>query len=151
MNKKLLLSLLLWPCFMFAQSTDFKCYKWEGVSVDGHFIFGIAKSKTEAQIVIDDFNNRNSKTDYRLSYFNIRRSSIKNKFYFDTFYNEHPRKYRVLKTIDIASLRIFEIGNFERAVIYLNKNSNKNKLESQKYLQKLLKECEIYRLTKIKV
>ncbi|WP_010521950.1 hypothetical protein [Aquimarina agarivorans] len=128
-----------------AQSETFSCYKWEGVSKEGHFIYGIAKSKPEAEYIIEDFNIRNSRTQYKMTFFNIKKGSL-NAASYHLFTSQYPRKYRVLDRFEIAAMHIFEIANFDKAAAYLAANSNKNDTTAKQYLQQLLKEYKIYRL-----
>ncbi len=128
-----------------AQTDNFSCYKWEGVSKEGHFIYGIAKTKPEAEYIIEDFNIRNAKTQFKLSFFNIKKGSLSAAAY-HLFTSQYPRKYRVLSKFDIAAMHIYEISNFDKAASYLVANSNKAENTAKQYLQQLLKEYKIYRL-----
>ncbi len=130
---------------MNAQTDTFSCYKWEGVSKEGHFIYGIAKTKPEAEYIIEDFNIRNARTQFKLSFFNIKKGSLSAAAY-HLFTSQYPRKYRVLTKFDIAAMHIYEISNFDKAASYLMANSNKAENAANQYLQQLLKEYKIYRL-----
>ena len=48
------------------QENDTYFIKWEGVSKEGHIIYGVSYTKEEAQFVIDDFNRRNAYTKYKI-------------------------------------------------------------------------------------
>ncbi|WP_157366739.1 hypothetical protein [Aquimarina agarilytica] len=145
---KTILPLLFFTFFyikMNAQIDTFSCYKWEGVSKEGHFIYGIAKTKPEAEYIIEDFNIRNARTQFKLSFFNIKKGSLSAAAY-HLFTSQYPRKYRVLTKFDIAAMHIYEISNFDKAASYLIANSNKAENTAKQYLQQLLKEYKIYRL-----
>ena len=53
--------------------------------------------------------------------------------------------------MDIASLHIFQVSNFDKAVDFLKKNTGKDELETQKYLHQLLKDYQLYRLEERKI
>ncbi len=125
--------------------------RWEGVSAEGHIIFGISYTKEEAQVVIDDFNDRNATTKYKIVYQTLRKRSTDNPDLVRGFYDAYSRKYRVLRKVDLASLHIFQVGNFNKAVDFLEQNSDRNKIEAQKHMHQLLKEYQLYRLEERKI
>ena len=77
--------------------------KWEGVSKEGHIIYGVSYTKEEAQYVIDDFNRRNLNTKYKIVYQTLKKRTTEESNVVRSFYETYPKKYRVLRTLDIAS------------------------------------------------
>ena len=120
--------------------------RWEGVSKEGHIIYGVSYTKEEAQFVIDDFNVRNAKTKFKIVYQTLRKRTTEDADLIRNFYDTYERKYRVLKRIDLTSLHIFQIGSFEKAVDFLHKNTDKSKIDAEKHMHQLLKEYQSYRL-----
>jgi len=150
-NLVLLVLLLAISIPSIAQSKSNYYIKWEGVSKEGHIVYGVAYTKEEAQFVIDDFNERNAYTQYKIVYQTIKTRTAENTDLIRDFYDLYPRKYRVLEKMDIASLHIFQVGSFDKAVGYLKKNTGKNELETEKYLHQLLKDYQLYRLEERKI
>ena len=124
------------------QENDTYFIKWEGVSKEGHIIYGVSYTKEEAQFVIDDFNRRNAYTKYKIVFQFLKKRTTNDEDIVSKFYEDNPDKYRVLRRLDIAALHIFQIGNFDKAVEYLVKNTNRGELDAQKYIHKLLKEYQ---------
>lgn len=125
--------------------------KWEGVSKEGHIVYGVSYTKEEAQFVIDDFNERNAYTQYKIVYQTLKTRTAETTDLIRDFYNLYPRKYRVLEKMDIASLHIFQVSSFDKAVEFLKKNTGKDSLATQKYLHQLLKDYQLYRLEERKI
>jgi len=124
---------------------------WEGVSAEGHIIYGVSYTKEEALDVIDDFNERNAKTKYKIVYQTLKKRTTNNTDLVRNFYNRHSRKYRALRKIDLAAMHIFQVGSFNKAVDFLESNSKKNKIEAEKHIHELLKEYQLYRLEERKI
>jgi len=134
-----------------AQTKSNYYIKWEGVSKEGHIIYGVSYTKEEAQFVIDDFNKRNAYTQYKIVYQTLKKRTAETTDLIRDFYNLYPSKYRVLEKMDVASLHIFQVSNFDKAVDFLKKNTGKDELETQKYLHQLLKDYQLYRLEERKI
>lgn len=131
---------------LLAQKKSSYYIKWEGVSKEGHIIYGVAYTKEEAQFVIDDFNERNANTKYKIVYQTLKKRTTNNAGLVRGFYEAYPKKYRVLRQLDLASLHIFQVSSFEKAVAFLKKHMDADNLETEKYLHQLLKEYQLYRL-----
>lgn len=151
MKNLLLIILLAITSATMAQSKSSSYIKWEGLSKEGHIIYGISYTKEEAQFVINDFNRRNAKTKFKIVYQTLKKRTTDDKTLVRTFYETYPKKYRVLKKSDMAALHIFQIGTFVKAADFLQKNTGLNELETQKHLQQLLKECKMYRMAQHKI
>lgn len=151
MKKLLLITFIALSSALFAQNTSNYYIKWEGLSKEGHIIYGISYTKEEAQFVIDDFNRRNAKTKYKMIYKTLKKRTTDDKNLVRTFYDTYPNKYRVLKKSDMAALHIFQIGTFVKAADFLQKSTGLDALETQKHLQQLLKEYKIYRMAQHKI
>lgn len=146
MKQRLLVLLFILTSTLFAQKQSNYYIKWEGVSKEGHIIYGVSYTKEEAQFVIDDFNRRNAKTRYKIVYQTLKKRTTNDEALVRTFYEAYPKKYRVLGQLDLASLHIFQVSSFEKAVAFLKKHMEANDLETEKYLHQLLKDYQLYRL-----
>ena len=151
MKQLVLIVLFILTGTLIAQNKSSYCIKWEGVSKEGHIIYGVAYTKEEAQFVIDDFNVRNAKTRYKIVYQTLKKRTTTNDSLVRNFYDTHPKKYRVLRQLDLTSLHIFQVSSFKKAVDFLKQHSKFNELETEKYLHQLLKEYQLYRLEERKI
>lgn len=151
MKQILLVLLFTLTSSLFAQKKSNYYIKWEGVSKEGHIIYGVSYTKEEAQFVIDDFNERNAKTKYKIVYQTLKKRTTKDTGIVRSFYDAYPSKYRVLRKLDLASLHIFQVSSFEKAVDFLSKNTKETALTTEKYLHQLLKDYQLYRLEERKI
>lgn len=145
--KQFLLCVLLFGLAQLTYSqNDTYFIKWEGVSKEGHVIYGVSYTKEEAQFVIDDFNERNANTKYKIVFQFLKKRTTNDEHLVRKFHDVYPKKYRVLRALENTALHIFKIGNFEKAVDFITENSDKAKAEAEKYMYTLLKEFRVYRL-----
>ena len=120
-------------------------YKWEGYSKQGHCIFGIANSKEDAQLVIDDFNVRNAKTKYKMVFQMFKKSVTDDPDFVTKFYTIYPKKYQVLRIKDLAASHIYTSLGAKKAIEYLQKSNDLDPLENTTYLNNLIRDLKIYR------
>lgn len=151
MKQLLLVLLITFTSTLLAQKKSNYYIKWEGVSKEGHIIYGVSYTKEEAQFVIDDFNERNASTKYKIVYQTLKKRTAKDTSIVRSFYDAYPSKYRVLRKLDLASLHIFQVSSFEKAVEFLTKNTEQTPLDTEKYLHQLLKDYQLYRLEERKI
>lgn len=151
MKQLLLVLLITFTSTLLAQEKSNYYIKWEGVSKEGHIIYGVSYTKEEAQFVIDDFNERNATTKYKIVYQTLKKRTAKDTSIVRSFYDAYPSKYRVLRKLDLASLHIFQVSSFEKAVDFLAKNTEQTPLDTEKYLHQLLKDYQLYRLEERKI
>ena len=151
MQQLLLVLLITLTSTLSAQKKSNYYIKWEGVSKEGHIIYGVSYTKEEAQFVIDDFNERNASTKYKIVYQTLKKRTANDNDLVRSFYDAYPNKYRVLRNLDLASLHIFQVSSFEKAVEFLKQSKEETTLDTEKYLHQLLKDYQLYRLEERKI
>ncbi|WP_010182529.1 hypothetical protein [Aquimarina agarilytica] len=98
--------------------------KWKVKTASGGMVFGISNDKTEANTILDDFQERNLDTKYDISkghrIFTYATLPVESKHEnpIDRFNNITKRGYKVLSAEDLKALSIIETKNFNAGVKY---------------------------------
>ncbi len=98
--------------------------KWQVETVSGGLVFGIAKDKSEATAILNDFEERNKDTKYDISgnkrIFTYATLPIESKHEnpIDLFKDSTKRGYKVLSAEDIKALSIIKRKNFNAGIEY---------------------------------
>jgi len=114
----------------FDESDIIKGYKWEAYTSHGVIIFGVNKSKADAEWVIEDFTKRNQKNAYKPIGHIIKEVEITSPGYFAKFKKKYPKGYKVLMQRDVIALRMIKISNLTEAANFIESVTKKNKDEA---------------------
>lgn len=115
-------------------------------------VFGISKSKSNAERIIEDFQDRNADSKYDISAFSpifkYTTFPVKNRSEspINNFIAMVGKPYKVLSYDDLKSLEIIEEQNFEQGVLYYMNARDAEKKYVTNRLQKLVTNYEKYRI-----
>ena len=161
MKKTLLLTAILFSVTLFGQirpieplinidkSSDSKSqgtqiYQWEAYTSKGALIYGVNKSKADAEWVIEDFTKRNEKNSYKPIGFVIKKSTTNSFEYFEKFKKRFPKGYRVLMPRDLIALRMIKVSNMNDAAAFIESVTKKTNDEAFDYVFKLSNNFKSY-------
>lgn len=161
MKKILLLTTILSSVTLFAQiptiepiidfkknsgfdSSNIPVYKWEAYTSHGVVIFGVNKTKAEAEWVINDFTKRNKKNAYEPIGHVIVKTETTSLDYFKKFKDKHSRGYKVLMQRDVIALRMMKVSNMNEAANFIASVTKKDKNEAFEYVFKLSNNYKTY-------
>ena len=155
MKKTLLFTALLFSITLFGQITPIKplinlnkandsnesdgsqLYKWEAYTAKGALIFGVSKSKEDAEWVIEDFTKRNEKNSYKPIGFIVKKAKNNSIEQFYTFKKKFPKGYKVLMPRDVIALRLIKVSSMKDAANFIENVTKKNHDEAFEYVFKL--------------
>ncbi len=123
-------------------------YKWEGFTRTGIYVFGIARSRKEANEKMNAFITKYWKTSYRLIYTAVEKELARELGYFDSFYTYCPNGYRIFSTRELAALHIVEQKGVLAAAAYFSQTSKMTYIQTLKHLEHLYINLNPYRIQK---
>jgi len=161
MKKILLLTTLLYSITLFGQITTIKplidlkkisddtpdnthVYKWEAYTAQGVIIFGVNKTKADAEWTIKDFTKRNQKNTYKPITYVIKQTETTSASYFQNFKKKYPRGYKVLMQRDVIALRLIKVKSMNSAASFIESVTKKNNSEAFEYVFKLSNNFKTY-------
>ena len=129
------------------ESNRLQVYKWEAYTQKGALVFGVSKSKADAEWVIKDFTKRNIKNAYKPIGHVIKKSDINSTEFLKTFKKKYPKGYKVLMPRDVIALRMIKISNMNNAADFIDSVTKKNHDEAFQYLFKLSNNFKSYSIS----
>jgi len=119
-------------------------HKWEAYTAYGAIIFGVTKSKAEAEWVIKDFTKRNKKNIYKPIGHIIKPTEITSLDYIRNFKKKYPKGYKVLGQRDLIALRMIKVSSLNSAASFIESVTKKNNSEAFEYVFKLNNNFKTY-------
>jgi len=126
-----------------------RVWKWEGVTKNHQVVFGVAPTKYQAQLIINDFNKRNEQNNYKLIHYKNKSEIVKyvgEEDYFDTFQKQIPKKYVIITIPEQNAIKFFQKEGFHNACTYYSKARSITYPLAQKHLENLFTKYCPYKL-----
>lgn len=126
------------------ESNSTQIYKWEAYTAKGALIFGVSKSKSDAEWTINDFTKRNEKNSYKPIGFVIKKAKNNSLEQFDAFKRKFPKGYKFLSSRDVIALRMIKVSSMKDAANFIDSMTKKNHDEAFEYVFKLSNSFKSY-------
>jgi len=119
-------------------------YKWEAYTSHGAIIFGVSKTKSDAEWVISDFTERNKKNAYKPIDHIIKPVKATSIDFIASFKKKYPKGYKVLGHQDLTALRMIKVSSINSAASFIENVTDKNNSEAFEYVFKLNNNFKTY-------
>lgn len=129
------------------ESDGSQIYKWEAYTAKGALIYGVNKSKEDAEWVIKDFTKRNEKNSYKPIGFVIKKAKNNSIEQFYNFKKKYTKGYKVLMPRDVIALRMIKVSSLKDAANFIESVTKKNHDEAFEYVFKLSNSFKSYSIS----
>jgi len=128
---------------------NYEVFKWEAKTYNRQVVFGVAKTRRDVLKVINDYNQRNKKTNYKLRFIEVFRDSISyigHDDYFEVFNKRCPKGYYLLTLSEQKATDEYVTRGLYDAINFYRNEENIPYFTAKSHIENLLYNLSQFRI-----